>query len=55
MAIILIILVVLIFGGGFGYYGHRTWGESNGLAGPGIGLGTIVLILAVIWLFGGFR
>ena len=54
--ILIIILVILFFGGGIGYYGHRQWGENNGYAGPGLGVGTIVVILLLCWalgLFGG--
>ena len=47
--IIVIILVVLLFGGGGGYYAHRNYGL------PGVGgvLGFIILILFLMWLFGG--
>lgn len=47
---ILIILLVILFAGGFGYFGHRQWGEDNGFAGPGIGLGTILVIVLVLYL-----
>ena len=40
MTLILIIVLVLLFAGGFGYWGHSRWGENNSYAGPGIGLGT---------------
>jgi hypothetical protein len=50
--LILIILLVVIFGLGGGYWGHRTWGANNGFAGPGIGLGTMVVILLVLLLLG---
>lgn len=53
--ILLIILFIVIFGLGGGYWGHRQWGESNGYAGPGIGLGTILIILLVCWALGLFR
>ena len=48
--LILIILVVLLFGGGFGYWGHTYYGETNGYAGPGIGIGTILIALLVLYL-----
>ena len=50
MLILLILFVVLIFGGGFGYWGHTQWGENNALAGPGIGIGTILIIVLVLFL-----
>ena len=53
--LLLIILAVLVFGGFAGWGGHRQWGESNGYAGPGIGLGTILIILLVCWAMGVFR
>jgi hypothetical protein len=39
---------VLLFGGGGGYYAHRTWG------GPGLGgvVGLILVVLVVLWLMG---
>lgn len=50
--LILIILLILIFGLGGGYLGHvNNWPGG----GPGIGLGTILLVLLVVWLLGGFR
>jgi hypothetical protein len=48
--LLLIIVLLLIFGVGSGYWGHSQWGASNGLAGPGIGLGTILLILLILYL-----
>ena len=48
--IILIILLLLVFGGGFGYWGHTQWGANNGFAGPGIGLGTILVICLILYL-----
>lgn len=53
--IILVVVCVLLFGGGFGVFAHRQWGEQNGFAGPGIGLGTILVIFLLIYLFGGFH
>ncbi len=50
--LILIILLVLIFGGGGGYYGHSRWGPGGD---AGIGLGTILLILLIAYMLGGFR
>ncbi|HWE01757.1 MAG TPA: hypothetical protein VG326_05045 [Tepidisphaeraceae bacterium] len=43
--IILIVLVILSFGGGVARPAYRT---------PGISLGTILLIILVLWLFGVF-
>jgi hypothetical protein len=53
--LILIIVVVLLFGLGGGYWGHRQYGETAPYAGPGIGIGTILLILLVLYLLGGLR
>ena len=51
--ILLIIVLILLFGFGGGFWGHHTYG---GFAGPGIGLGTVLIILLVFWLLrGGFR
>jgi hypothetical protein len=50
--IILIVVLLLIFGGGGGYYGYRRWGYGGG---GGIGLGTILVILLVLYLLGFFR
>jgi hypothetical protein len=49
--LLLIILVVLLFGGGGGYYGYSRWGTRGGL---GL-VGTVVLILVVLYLVGGLR
>jgi len=48
--LLLIILLVLVFGGG-GYYGYSRWGTGGGL---GI-VGTVLLVLVVMYLFGGLR
>jgi hypothetical protein len=50
--LLLIVLLILLFGFGGGYYGHSRWGPSGGAR---IGLGTIVLIALLVWLLGGFR
>src|ERR1700682_555249 len=49
--ILLIILLVLLFGGGGGYYGYSRWGTGGGM---GI-VGTVLLILLVVYLVGGLR
>ena len=46
----LIIVLVLIFGVGGGYWGHTQWGANNGYAGPGIGIGTVLVILLILYL-----
>ena len=48
--IVLIVVLVLIFGIGGGWYGHNQWGATNAYAGPGIGFGTIVIILLALYL-----
>jgi hypothetical protein len=50
--LILIIIVLLVFGVGGGYYGHTRWGPRHG---AGIGLGSILLILLVLYMLGLFR
>lgn len=51
MTLLLIILLIVLFGGGGGYYGYRSYG------GPGLGgvLGAVLLILVLLWLFGGIH
>jgi hypothetical protein len=47
--ILIIILVILLFGSGGGYYARSRYG-GTGLGGvPGL----VVLVLVVLWLFGG--
>ena len=49
--LLLIILLVLLFGGGGGYYGYSRWGTGGGL---GI-VGTVLLVVVVLYLFGGMH
>jgi hypothetical protein len=49
--LLLIILLVLLFGGGGGYYGYSRWGYGGGL---GV-LGTVLIIVLVVYLLGGIR
>jgi len=48
--ILLVIVLVLVFGLGGGYWGHAQWGANNAYAGPGIGLGGIFLALLFLYL-----
>ena len=50
--LLLIIILLLVFGGGGGYYGYNHWGAPGG---AGIGFGTILLIILVVYLLGGIR
>jgi hypothetical protein len=50
--LILLIILLLVFGGGGGYYGHSRWGPSGG---AGVGLGTVLLIILIAYMVGGFR
>ena len=45
--IILIIILILVFGGG-GYYAHSNYGM------PGLGgvLGTVLIVVLILWLLG---
>lgn len=52
MVLLLIIILILLFSGGFGYYGHRAWGPEYGIP---TSLGTILLILLVLYLMGFLR
>ena len=47
--LLLIIILVLLLGGGGGYYGHTRWGPSGG---AGVGLGTILAIILILYLLG---
>jgi len=51
LLIVLIVFLLLAFGGGGGYYGYRRWGTGGGI---GI-FGTVLIILALVYLFGGMR
>jgi hypothetical protein len=48
--ILIIVLIVLLLGGGGGYY--YGGGYPHAFGG---GLGTVILVLLVLWLFGAFR
>ena len=51
--LLLIVVLILVFGLGGGYYGrHSRWGVAGG---AGVGLGTILLICVLVYLVGGFR
>ena len=50
--LILLIVLLLVFGGGGGYYGHSRWGAGGG---AGVGFGTILVILLIVYLMGGLR
>jgi hypothetical protein len=49
--LILLIILLLLLGGGGGYYGYSRWGTSGGL---GI-VGTVLLVVVLLYLFGGIR
>jgi hypothetical protein len=50
--LLLIIILILVFGVGGGYWGHTQWGPSGG---AGVGLGTVLVILLVCYMLGLFR
>ena len=45
--LLIIVVLVLLFGGG-GYYGYNRFGG----AGLGVVLGTLIIVLLVLWLLG---
>jgi hypothetical protein len=49
--LLIIVLVVLLLGGGGGYYGYNRYG-SRGFGGA---IGLVLVILLVLWFFGGLR
>jgi uncharacterized membrane protein YccC len=49
--ILIIVLVILLLGGGGGYYGYSRYGGS-GLGGV---LGLVLVILLLLWFFGGLH
>jgi hypothetical protein len=50
--LLLIIVLLLVFGIGGGYYGHSRWGRTGG---AGVGLGTILVILLIAYMLGMFH
>ena len=52
MLIVLILVLLLCFGGGF--YGSRAgWGPHYAYG--GFGIGGILLVLLIVWLLAGYR
>ncbi|MDP2332954.1 MAG: DUF3309 family protein [Reyranella sp.] len=49
--ILIVVILILLLGGGGGYYGYSRYG-GRGLGGV---LGLVLLIVVVLWLFGGLR
>jgi hypothetical protein len=50
--ILIVIVLLLLFGGlGGGYYAHSNYG---GYYGPGIGLGTVLVVVVQFLLFRGY-
>jgi hypothetical protein len=49
--LLLLVILLLVFGCGGGYYGYSRWGTGGGL---GI-VGTVVLVAVVVYLLGGLR
>ena len=54
MSLVLFILLLLLLFGGFGggYWAHSNYG---GYYGPGISIGTILLVILLVFLFSGYR
>jgi len=50
--LLIFILVLLLFGGSFGYYGHTAYGP---IGAGGFGLGSILVIILIVYLLGGLR
>ncbi len=53
--LLIIIIILLVCGLGGGLVGHASWGANNMWAGPGIGLGTVLIILLILFLLGVLR
>jgi hypothetical protein len=52
--VLLIVLLVLLFGGGYGYYRGGYYGRGGGY-GIGGGFGLVLIVLLIVWLArGGF-
>jgi hypothetical protein len=49
--LLLIIVLLLVFGVGGGYYGHSRWGPGGGL---GV-IGTVLVIALILYLLGILR
>jgi hypothetical protein len=47
--LLLLIILLLLLGSGGGYCGYRCWGYRGG---AGVGLGTIILIVLIIYMIG---
>jgi hypothetical protein len=43
--LLILILIVVLLGGGGGYYGYRSYGPIGGL-------GVVLLIVVIAWVFG---
>jgi hypothetical protein len=50
--ILLVVLVILLFGGGFGYYRGGYYGRGGGY-GIGGGLGLVLVVLLIVYLVRG--
>ena len=50
--LLLLVILLLVFAGGAGYYGFGRWGSRGG---AGISLGTVLLILLIAYLLGVFH
>jgi len=50
--ILVIFLLILLFGGGFGYYRGGYYGRGIGYSGGGI-LGTVLILVLIVWLLRG--
>lgn len=49
MMLLLLVLILLLGVGG--YWGGNRWNPGSG---PGIGIGTVLVVCLIIWLLGGF-
>jgi len=47
--LILLVVLLLVLGVGGGYYGHNRWGYRGG---AGVGLGTILLAILLVYAIG---
>ena len=51
--LIILLVLWLIFAGGFGYYGYKRYGPRGGIGVLIVSIGLAILFFVLVWLFGG--